>query len=248
MLGQIGCAFRELGRHNEALRMMERALDFRRRTLHKNHPDIATSMSNLAAIYGESGRYGEALRMDQETLAVRRTLRKDDPAIGDTLNNLAITYSELGRLRRRTLHKNHPDIATSMSNLAAMYGELRRYDEALWFSLEALKRLRGRLPHDHPDIAAKNSRIVRFAPPQSRKTRCSVASFSMLYSLNARPSSSCFPAKISPCYSRSCASTMVTPSDDDSDFVPYACRKFELALDAAVEGLTAISVNDLNLK
>ena len=24
MLGQIGCAFRELGRHNEALRMMER--------------------------------------------------------------------------------------------------------------------------------------------------------------------------------------------------------------------------------
>ena len=178
MLGQIGCAFRELGRHNEALRMMERALDF----------------------------------------------------------------------RRRTLHKNHPDIATSMSNLAAMYGELRRYDEALWFSLEALKRLRGRLPHDHPDIAAKNSRIVRFAPPQSRKTRCSVASFSMLYSLNARPSSSCFPAKISPCYSRSCASTMVTPSDDDSDFVPYACRKFELALDAAVEGLTAISVNDLNLK
>ena len=44
MLGRIGCAFRELGRHNEALRMMERALDFRRRTLHKNHPDIATSM------------------------------------------------------------------------------------------------------------------------------------------------------------------------------------------------------------
>ena len=81
MLGRIGCAFRELGRHNEALRMMEGALDFRRRILPNDHPHIATSMSNLAAVYGRLGRHEEAL-------AVKRAAKSKKPAVGDDPSSL----------------------------------------------------------------------------------------------------------------------------------------------------------------
>ena len=44
MLGRIGCAFRELGRHDEALRMMEETLDFRQRTLPNDPTKIQGSL------------------------------------------------------------------------------------------------------------------------------------------------------------------------------------------------------------
>ena len=63
---------------------------------------MATSLNNLADLYGAMGRYAEA-----EPLYRR---------------SLAIWEKQLGR--------DHPDVATSLNNLAALYRDMGRYAEA----------------------------------------------------------------------------------------------------------------------
>ena len=54
-----------------ALKLFVEALAFRRRVLPEDHPDIATSMSNLASTYGDLYRHDEALPLQDEALAFR---------------------------------------------------------------------------------------------------------------------------------------------------------------------------------
>ena len=60
-----------------------------------DHPDIATSLSNLASLYTKQGRHDEAKPLFVDALAMRRRLYGGE--------------------------NDHPDIATSLSNLAALY-------------------------------------------------------------------------------------------------------------------------------
>ena len=39
-MNNIAVSFRELGRHQDALELQEKTLEFRRRVLPQNHPDI----------------------------------------------------------------------------------------------------------------------------------------------------------------------------------------------------------------
>ena len=39
-MGNLGSTYRDLGRHDDALAMGERVLEFRRRVLPENHPSI----------------------------------------------------------------------------------------------------------------------------------------------------------------------------------------------------------------
>ena len=57
----------------------------------------------IGGVYNDLGRHDDALRLKEETLA----------------------------LRKRILPADHPDIAWSMSNLASTYSELGRHEDAL---------------------------------------------------------------------------------------------------------------------
>jgi tetratricopeptide (TPR) repeat protein len=74
-----------------------------RRALPEDHPDIATSINNLAALYEKQRRYKEAEVMYVEALA----------------------------MQRRALPEDHPDIAISLWNLALMYETMKQYEKAL---------------------------------------------------------------------------------------------------------------------
>jgi hypothetical protein len=63
--------------------MKECALEFDRRVLPPDHPDIGRSMNNLAATYSDLGRYADALAMQESALKFfRRVLPPDHPDIG----------------------------------------------------------------------------------------------------------------------------------------------------------------------
>ncbi len=51
--------------------MKEEVLEFSKRVLPKDHPHIATSMSNLALTYGELARHREALKLPEEAREFR---------------------------------------------------------------------------------------------------------------------------------------------------------------------------------
>ncbi|PNW47905.1 UNVERIFIED_CONTAM: hypothetical protein BEN50_11580 [Euhalothece sp. KZN 001] len=70
-----------------------------------DHPDVATSLNNLAFLYVSQGRYSEAEPLYQQALAMYQRLFPDD----------------------------HPDVATSLNNLAFLYSSQGRYSEAVTF-------------------------------------------------------------------------------------------------------------------
>jgi tetratricopeptide (TPR) repeat protein len=92
---------------------------------------VATSLTNLAMVYGAQGRCAEAEPLYQRALAIdERALRSDHPTVTTRLNNLAALYDSQGRyaqgepLYRRALAiveqalgPEHPLAARSLNNL-----------------------------------------------------------------------------------------------------------------------------------
>ncbi|MDB9387472.1 tetratricopeptide repeat protein, partial [Microcystis aeruginosa] len=98
------------------------ALDLKKRLLGDNHPRVALSLNNLAALYESQGRYTEAEPLYLQALDLRKQL------LGD----------------------NHPHVAICLNNLAALYDSQGRYTEAEPLYLEAINIFRERLGENHP--------------------------------------------------------------------------------------------------
>ena len=126
------------------------------------------SMNNLADSYDALGRHAEALKLHEETLALRKAkLGPDHPDTLVSMNNLANSYDALGRhaealklreetlaLRKAKLGPDHPDTLLSMYNLANFYEALGRHAEALKLHEETLALRKAKLGPDHPDTLA----------------------------------------------------------------------------------------------
>jgi CHAT domain-containing protein/Tfp pilus assembly protein PilF len=151
----------------EAEPLYKRALDIYEKTLDKDHPLIANSLNNLAALYRAQGMYGEAEPLLKRALAIReKALDKDHPDIATTLNSLALLYASQGKhreaepllkralnIQEKALGKDHPDTALSLNSLAALYKTQGKYAEAEPLFKRALDIRERALVKDHPDTA-----------------------------------------------------------------------------------------------
>jgi tetratricopeptide (TPR) repeat protein len=82
-------------KYTEAIPLAQRLLAIRERTLGLNHPDVASALNNLAALYEEQGRYAEAAPLYKRALAIReKALPSDHPDVVHSLNTLADLYNE----------------------------------------------------------------------------------------------------------------------------------------------------------
>ena len=136
----------------------------------QDHPDLATSLNNLAFLYRAQGKLGAAEPLFKDALEMRKRLFKgqDHPDLAGSLNDLAFLYRDQGKLgdaeplfkdaleMRKRLFKgqDHPDLAISLNNLASLYhaqGKLIDAEPLLKDALEMRTRLfKGQ---DHPDLA-----------------------------------------------------------------------------------------------
>ena len=83
-MGNLAQTYSALGRHSVALAMQESVLEFFRRVLPADHPDIGSAMGNLAQTYNALGRHSDALAMQKSVLEFRRrVLPSDHPSIGE---------------------------------------------------------------------------------------------------------------------------------------------------------------------
>ncbi|WP_415846536.1 tetratricopeptide repeat protein, partial [Vibrio aerogenes] len=57
-----------------ALPLYERALAIREASLGESHPDVATSLNNLAGLYLSQGQYQEALPLVQRALNIMKDI------------------------------------------------------------------------------------------------------------------------------------------------------------------------------
>jgi len=81
-----------------------------------DHPNVATSLNNLAALYQSQGRYAEAQPLYQQALEMtKRLFVGDHPDIAQSLNNLAVLLAATHR---------YPEAFERMKEAAAMENRL----------------------------------------------------------------------------------------------------------------------------
>ena len=157
----------KMGQYADAEPLFRRALAIDEKALGKDHPDVASSLNNLALLLYSQGKYGEAEPLYRRALAIReKALGPDHPDVAQSLNNLAGLlysqgkYGEAEPLYRRALAiyekadgSYHPDVATSLNNLAELLRAEGKYADAEPLFRRALAIDEKALGKDHPDVA-----------------------------------------------------------------------------------------------
>jgi non-specific serine/threonine protein kinase/serine/threonine-protein kinase len=144
MMHFMAHVYANLGLYSQAVSLLTRAVDIRRRVLGPENPDTLSSMSRQAKMLSAQSRHAEAEKLLRETLDTqRRVLGPDHPDTLVSMTGLAIVLRHEGRFaegeklqrealdtQRRVLGPEHSDTLLSMNNLANLLWYQRRYAEA----------------------------------------------------------------------------------------------------------------------
>jgi tetratricopeptide (TPR) repeat protein len=172
------------GKYDEAEPLFQQSLAIRRKVcaihlaassrdhsckvLGEEHPDVATSLNNLAALLNAQGKYDESILLFTRSLEIKRkVLGEEDPDVATSLNNLAESFRSQGKyneaeplfqqslaIKRKVcaIHlaawsrdhsckvfgEEHTDVATSLNSLAELLRAQGKYDEAEPLSQQSL--------------------------------------------------------------------------------------------------------------
>jgi tetratricopeptide (TPR) repeat protein len=175
ILNDVGAYLRDGASRSEAEPLLRRALAVREQVLGPEHPDVATSLDNLAQLYGATGRPAEAEPLYRRALAVReRALGPEHPRFAESLGCLGLFYLGTGRRAEaeplieralatyeRTLGPGHPDLAYLLSHWAWLYHKPGRHAEAEPLYRRALAVAEQTLGSEHPHVAIYLRKLAR---------------------------------------------------------------------------------------
>jgi len=161
----IGEVYRALGQYDKAEQMHRSARAAQSRP--GVHAEVATSISDLALVLRDQGKFAEAELLQRQVLVLRRqALGPEHPEVAMALNNLALVlrsenkFSEAESLHREALAMQRklsgdasPAVATSLNNLALTLRDEGKFTQAEDAFRQALAIQRHALGEQHPAIA-----------------------------------------------------------------------------------------------
>ncbi|MCA2938111.1 MAG: tetratricopeptide repeat protein [Microcystis sp. M113S1] len=185
----IGWIFTSLGRfyqgqgdYTSAEPWFEQCVEVVKSRLGDRHPDVASSLNNLAILYYSQGRYELAEPLYEETLTLyKELLGERHPLVAQSLNNLAYLYQSQGRyelaepllvealaLFKELLGERHPSVAVSLNALAELYRLQGRYELAEPLHEESLALRKELLGDRHPSVAVSLNNLAALYNSQGR--------------------------------------------------------------------------------
>jgi len=155
-----------LGNYLESKSLLERALKIQEFHLGSDHPDLASTLGNLATTHRSLGNYLESKSLLERALKIQEFhLGSDHPSLASTLGNLATTHRSLGNyLESKSLHEralkikefhlgpDHPELAISEYNLAVCYSDTGHYSKAKALITHAIKIYGDKCGITHPFV------------------------------------------------------------------------------------------------
>jgi len=165
--GIQGNAYRNLGRFDEAVASLRRALAAEERNFGPNHPRVGGILNDLALLLVEANQLVEAEPLLLRALDIaEKTGGADDPCVAIRLHNLALLLHYAGRpadaepLLRRALAidekargPDDPEVAKRLGILAFSLQGTNRLEEAEPLLRRALAIEEKALGPDHPEVA-----------------------------------------------------------------------------------------------
>ncbi|MCC7290725.1 MAG: serine/threonine protein kinase [Phycisphaerales bacterium] len=151
-LNTLGGILNDVGRLEDAERVLRESIQMRRALVGDDDPVLAYSLSTLARTLGDMGRYTEAVELGRDVLRRRIALIGEEKLMTVMdMSNLALNLSKTGELQeaglltqraleiqRKLLPPGHPAIANRLNILGGILQDQGRYDEALVLYQEAL--------------------------------------------------------------------------------------------------------------
>jgi len=164
---RAGCYFRDKYDFAGGISNLSKALQIREIALGAEHPDIAKSLSNLAALYISQGTYEQAEPLYLRALEIlEKVLGRSHPDTIPPLNNLAVMYKDQGKYEQaeplylRALEVKEqvfgvaiPDTAPALLNLAHLFWLQAKYDQAEPLYQRAMDIYETVLGNEHPNTA-----------------------------------------------------------------------------------------------
>ena len=148
----LGMTKLDQGDHNESVRYFEKSLAINQTAMPEEHPNMASSYSNIACGYDSLGNYTKALEYYKKALQTsEKTLPKNHLSFAYSYNNIGLVYSNMGdyktaleyyqkalQIRREVLPESHPDVAISYASLGTLYHSIGDYRKALEYCTKDL--------------------------------------------------------------------------------------------------------------
>ncbi len=158
----------------EALPLLEEALEIQTEHLGDENPEVAGTLFHTAWALCRTGQAEECAAMYRRTLAMRRRIFDGDHAsTGWTLNNLAHVETALGNpeaglelaieayeMNRRLYGELHPELGFNLEGQYRAHQAMNNHEAALAAIREATAIDRQILPPDHPRLATRLNSLV----------------------------------------------------------------------------------------
>ena len=162
------------GQYSKAIPLAREVLAIREKNLGPEHPAVASSLNNLAAMYYSLSDYASARPLYKRALAIRmKVLGLEHPSVASTLNNLAELYRSSGdyskarplyeralAIKEKAFGPEHPSVALSLNNLAELYKSLGDYARARPLYQRALAIKEKALGSEHPNVATSLNNLA----------------------------------------------------------------------------------------
>lgn len=189
---------------NHAKPLYERVYAIREAQLGPDHPLVASSLHNLAAVLVKLGSFAEATTLQTRGLAINEhAFGPDHPVIASDLNTLAVAAASVGDfagartlwtralgIRERALGPTHPDLATAMDSLGALHGLLKEWDQALVLLERALAIREVALGPAHPGLSPNLLNLAAMYVEHDRRDDARAALERAVAILDAAPGAS----------------------------------------------------------
>jgi tetratricopeptide (TPR) repeat protein len=133
----------ERGQEEQAELWYQRALSLFEQHLGPEHPQVGSTLSQLAWLYLVRGKYAQAEQLFQQAVhLLEQALGTEHPTIASPLSGLAAVYHSLGHYKQaEALYQHalqiyeqaapeHTGVATTLNNLGILYRELGHYEQA----------------------------------------------------------------------------------------------------------------------
>ena len=97
-MSNLANTFSKLGRHEDALAMQEKTLDFQRRVLPANHTSLGIACFNISISHENMGNLHSAIEMAHEALRIfQATLPPSNPYVQKSQLRLRLMENDAGR-------------------------------------------------------------------------------------------------------------------------------------------------------
>jgi len=148
----LALLYRSQRKYEELENLYKQVLEINEKELGKDHPEIATNISQLGGVYESQGKYAEAVSLYKREIEIKqKELGKDHPEIATNLSHLAGLlksqgkYAEAEYLYKRSLAINekvfgrgHSYVASTLHSLAVLYRIQGKYEQAEYFFQRSL--------------------------------------------------------------------------------------------------------------